>query len=71
MRYFFARLTLLYSALIEQEKNVVDDFTEDVHTFLMSDFSSTFDKSFSGVSTILFNNELCGRVIWQVEVSLF
>ena len=35
---FLAQLTQLYIASIEQEINVYDEFTEDVCTFLMSDF---------------------------------
>ena len=35
---FLPRLTLLYIAHIEQENNVDNEFTEDVRTFLMSDF---------------------------------
>ena len=43
-RCFREQLTLFYIARIEQENNVYDDFTEDVRTFLMSYFLSTFDK---------------------------
>ena len=38
MRRFFARLTLLYIARIEQNNNGDDDFTEYLRTFLISDF---------------------------------
>ena len=65
-RYFLAQLNLLYIARIEQKN--YDDFNEDVRTFLMSDFLSRFDKSFSGVSEVLINNEFCRRVIWKVEM---
>ena len=57
MRNFsWEKLTLLYIARIEQANNVDDDFTEYVHTFLISDFWSKFDKSFSGLSTIIISN---------------
>ena len=41
-RCFPERFTLLNIACIEQENNIGDDFTEDVRTFFMSDFLSTF-----------------------------
>ena len=43
MKSFFARLTISCIARIEQENYVDDEFTEDVHTFIMSDFQSAFD----------------------------
>ena len=46
-RYEFNNTRFFCIATIEQENNVDDDFTEDVSTFLMSDFKSTFDKYFS------------------------
>ena len=52
IRLFLARLTLLYIAFIEQNNYVDDNFIEDVHTVLLSNFLSTFDISFSGLSTI-------------------
>ena len=50
MRHFFqVLLTLLYIARIEQDNIVDDAFTEDVHTFLISDFQSTLDIFFRDV----------------------
>ena len=68
---FFARLTLLYITRIYQQNNGDDDFTEDLHTFLISYFLSSLDKYFSGVSTIPIINELCIWVSWKEELSLF
>ena len=48
MRHFLVRLTLLKIAHIEQGNNVDDDLTEDVRTFLISDFPSTLDNPFQG-----------------------
>ena len=70
-RCFCARFTLLYIERIEQENNVDDDFNEDLRTFLMSYFLSTFAKYFSGVSTIIIGNELCRRLSWNVEFYFF
>ena len=38
-------------------------------TFIMSDFR--IDESFSGVSTVLINNEFCRRLIWYLELLSF
>ena len=46
--FFKAILTLLDIAHIEKVNNVDDDFTEDVRTFLISDFQSTLNKYFFG-----------------------
>ena len=50
---------------------VDDDFTEYARTFIMSDFLSTLNKSFLGVSTILNNNKFFIRMSCQEEVFLF
>ena len=52
-------------------KNVDDDFTEDVRTFLISNLPSLLDKYFSGASTILISNGLFIQVSWWEELSLF
>ena len=62
---------MLYIACIEQENIVDNDFNEDVRTFLMSDFWSTFDKYFSGVLTILINKKFYRRMSCYVELLLF
>ena len=59
MRQLLSLLTLLYIAHIEHENNYEDESTEDVQTLLVLYFPSTFDKYFSGVSTIITSNELC------------
>ena len=61
--WFWAQLTILYIERIEQENKVEYNFTEYVHNFLMSDFQSNFDRSFSGLLTILINKKFCRRVI--------
>ena len=55
-RWFLAQWTLLYISHIEQENNVDDDFINDVLIFLLSNFLSTFDTSFPGVSTMIIDN---------------
>ena len=69
--FFWEWLTILCIACIEQENNFDYDFTEDVNNFLMSNFLSTFDNPFSGVSKILINDKWCRWVSCQVEVLLF
>ena len=68
---YLAQLTLLYIACIEQENNVDDEFTEDVRTFLISDFLSALDKYFSGVLTILISKEFCRRASWVRSYNCF
>ena len=68
---FLSGFTLLYISRIEPENDVDDDFTEDVRTSLKSDFLSTLDKYFSGVSMILIRNEFCRWVSWGEELSFF
>ena len=70
-RLFWARWTILYIAHIKQENNVGDDFIEDVRTFLLSIFLSTFDKYLPGVLKILNNNEFLRWLCWRVELLLF
>ena len=41
--FFLERWTILYIERIEQENNVDDEFTEDVHTFLTYDLRSKLD----------------------------
>ena len=68
-RCFLVQFTLLYIARIKQENSVDDCFTGDVCTFLMSDYLSTFGKSFSRVLTIFINIEFFIRI--SLHVALF
>ena len=61
---FLAQLTLIYTAHIEQENNVDDDFTKGLRTVLISVHLSTLDKYFLVVWTILISNEFFMQVIW-------
>ena len=56
-RWFLAKLIILYIARIEHKNNADEDYINDVHIFLLSDFLSRFDTFLSGVSTILINND--------------
>ena len=48
MIFFLAQLAILYIVRIEQENNVDDDFTEDLRTFIISDFLSILENTFQG-----------------------
>ena len=64
MILFLSQLTLLRIALIEQENNVDDDFTEYVRTFIKSYLPSTLDQYFLVVFTIIIIYLLYIRVSW-------
>ena len=50
--------------MFEQEINVDDESTENVHTFLVSDFLSIKNRLFSEVSTIIITNKSFRWVSW-------